>query len=84
MGPLPEGNWLHDNSYQHNGYDPDQFVKDLGIPVGDILWDGSGSNNRFNEEDVRSFPPLLPGNGWPEFTRRSYGNILNFLISLVS
>ncbi|RMH00366.1 MAG: hypothetical protein D6706_04010 [Chloroflexi bacterium] len=84
VGPLPEGNWVHDNTYENNGYDPDPFVKELGIPVGDILWDGSGNNNRFNEENATSFPPLLPGDGWPGFVRRGYGNILNFLIGLVS
>ena len=83
VGPLPEGNWIHDNIYENNAYDPDQFVKDLGIPVGDILWDGSGSNNRFND-DVPSFPPLLPGNGWPGFIQRGYGNILSFVIGLVA
>jgi parallel beta-helix repeat protein len=83
VGPLPEGNWIHDNIYEHNAYDPDPFVRDLGIPVGDILWDGSGSNNRFND-DVPSFPPLLPGDGWPDFVRRGYGNILSFVIGLLA
>jgi parallel beta-helix repeat protein len=83
VGPLPEGNWVHDNSYENNAYDPDKFVKDLGIPVGDILWDGTGTDNRFND-DVPSFPPLLPGNGWPGFIRRGYGNILTFLIGLIA
>jgi parallel beta-helix repeat protein len=84
VGPLPEGNWVHDNIYENNGYDPDPFVKELGIPVGDLLWDGSGRNNRFNEEQATTFPPLLPGNGWPAFARQGYGNILNWLIGLVS
>lgn len=84
IGPLPEGNWVHDNTYSNNGYDPDQFIKDLGIPAGDILWDGTGANNRFNETAATSFPPLLPGNGWPAFVRHAYGNILTVLIGLVS
>jgi cytochrome c peroxidase len=83
VGPLPEHNWVHSNRYENNGYDPDPFVKDLGIPVGDVLWDGSGVGNRFNEEGISSFPPLLPGNGWPGFVQRAYGNILNFLIGLI-
>jgi cytochrome c peroxidase len=83
VGPLPEHNWVHSNRYENNGYDPDPFVKDLGIPVGDVLWDGSGVGNRFNEEDISSFPPLLPGNGWPGFVQRAYGNILNLLIGLI-
>jgi cytochrome c peroxidase len=83
VGPLPEHNWVHSNQYENNGYDPDKFVKDLGIPVGDVLWDGSGVGNRFNESGISSFPPLLPGNGWPTFVQRAYGNILNFLIGLI-
>lgn len=84
VGPLPEGNWVYDNTYDNNGYDPDPSVKELGIPVGDILWDGSGRDNRFDEQDASSFPPLLPGNGWPAFVRQAYGNVLNFVIGLVS
>jgi hypothetical protein len=38
-------------------------------------------DNRFNEADASYFPPLVPGDGWPNFVRRGYGNILNFLIS---
>ncbi len=85
VGPLPEGNWIHDNRYQNNGFDPDQFVRDLGIPVGDVLWDGSGGGNRFDEPaGTTSFPPLLPSQDWPAFVRRAYGNILTVLIALVS
>ena len=83
VGPLPEYNWVHNNSYSNNSFDPDPFVKDLGVPVGDVLWDGSGVGNRFNEEGISSFPPLLPGNGWPGFVQRAYGNILNLLIGLI-
>ncbi len=81
IGPLPENNWVRDNIYENNGYDADPFVRDLGIPTADILWDGTGINNRFNEEGASTFPPLVPGDGWPNFVRRGYGNILNFLVS---
>ncbi len=84
VGPLPEGNWVHDNTFGKNGSDPDEFIKQLGIPAGDILWDGSGSNNRFNEPGASGFPPLLPGDGWPALLRRGYGNVLNFVIGLVT
>ncbi|WP_420628045.1 parallel beta-helix domain-containing protein [Candidatus Leptofilum sp.] len=81
VGPLPENNWVHDNIYENNGYDADPFVRDLGIPTADILWDGTGMNNRFNEESASSFPPLVPGDGWPSFVQRGYTNILGFLVS---
>jgi cytochrome c peroxidase len=80
IGPLPEGNWVHSNTYENNGYDADPFVRDLGIPTADILWDGTGMDNRFNEESASYFPPLVPGDGWPGFVRRGYTNILGFLV----
>jgi cytochrome c peroxidase len=80
IGPLPEGNWVHSNTYENNGYDADPFVRDLGIPTADILWDGTGMDNRFNEESASYFPPLVPGDGWPSFVRRGYTNILGFLV----
>lgn len=85
IGPTPENNYLHDNSFENNGYDPDEFVADLGIPTGDILWDVSGGGNTFNEPNAQgNFPPLLPGNGWPEPIRRAYWQALHFLIGLVA
>ncbi len=84
VGIYPENNWVYNNTYSNNGFDPDKFIRDLGIPVGDILWDGTGANNRFNEDAATSFPPLLPGNGWPTFVRQGYGNILTWLLGLVA
>jgi parallel beta-helix repeat protein len=85
VGPLPEGNYAYNNTYSNNGYDPDPVVAELGIPAGDILWDGSGAGNRFDEPGAAGgFPPLLPGSGWPGFLQRAYGNLLNFVIGLVA
>lgn len=84
IGPNPERNYIHDNVYDNNGYDPAQFVKDLGIPVGDILWDGAGGGNTFAEPEVSgTFPPLLPGPNWPAALQRVYWHGLNVLIGLV-
>lgn len=80
VGSLPENNWIHDNVYTHNAYDPDSSVVDLGIPAADVMWDGSGTNNRFDEDSASYFPTLLPGSSWPGFLRRAYGNILTFLV----
>jgi parallel beta-helix repeat protein len=85
VGPNPEHNWLHDNSFANNGYDPDPFVREMGIPTGDLLWDGSGWGNTFDEPGASgTFPPLLPGHGWPVPARRVYSHALNLLIGLVS
>jgi parallel beta-helix repeat protein len=81
IGPTPENNWIHDNTYKNNGYDPDPSTKELGIPGADIIWDGTGIGNYFDEADtVSTFPPLLPKSSWPDWWYRSYFNILNFAI----
>ncbi|HID52135.1 MAG TPA: hypothetical protein EYP41_08865 [Anaerolineae bacterium] len=81
VGPIPENNWIHENQYQNNGYDPDPSLADLGIPGADIVWDMTGINNRFDEADtVTSVPPLLPASGWPDWAYNAYYNILNFLV----
>lgn len=83
VGPTPERNYLHDNVYENNGYDPDPFVAGLGIPTGDILWDGSGAGNVFDEPEAQGgFPPLLPRSNWPTFLQRAYWHTLNTIISL--
>lgn len=80
VGPLPEGNRVADNTYENNATAPDPFIAELGIPAADVMWDGSGAGNTFNEESASYFPPLLPGNGWPGLLQRAYGNILSFLV----
>ncbi len=74
VGPLAENNFTHNNTFSNNGFDPDPVVAELGIPAGDILWDTTGANNRFDESGATSFPPVLPGDNWPEFARNAYGN----------
>ena len=79
----PEGNWVHDNTFENNGYDADSFVTSLGIPGADILWDVTGSNNRFDQPDASAFPPVLPTSSWPDFIYNIYWRVLNFLIGLL-
>lgn len=81
IGPTPENNHIHGNTYENNGYDPDPSTKDLGIPGADIIWDGTGVGNHFDEDSsVSTFPPILPKSSWPDWLYRSYYNILNFAI----
>jgi len=85
IGPNPESNWMRDNQYENNGFDPDGIVKELGVPAGDIIWDGSGTGNVFDEPFAgTTFPPVLPGSGWPDFLQNAYWQALNALIALVS
>ncbi|HSM58268.1 MAG TPA: parallel beta-helix domain-containing protein [Candidatus Sulfomarinibacteraceae bacterium] len=81
VGPLPERNHIYNNEYENNGYDPDPFVASLGIPTGDILWDGSGGGNVFDEPEAQGgFPPLLPRSSWPAFVQRAYWHALDAVI----
>ena len=32
LGPLPENNFIHDNIWSNNGYEPQGMAADLGIP----------------------------------------------------
>jgi parallel beta-helix repeat protein len=79
----PEHNFIHDNVFENNGYDPDAFVTDLGIPGADILWDGNGINNRFDQPGATSFPPLLPTSSWPDLAYNALWRLLNFLTGLL-
>ena len=83
VGPLAEGNYIHGNTYENNGYDPDDVVAELGIPSGDILWETTGTNNRFNEQNVTSFPPVLPGHNWPGFVSNAYSNFWRALLAVM-
>lgn len=79
VGPLPENNHIYDNTYRDNGEDPSEEVTDAGLPGADILWDARGYGNRVDEEDASTFPPLLPGEAWPDFLERPLFQIWNFL-----
>ncbi len=83
VGQLPEGNWVHDNTFANNGSAPDGMVADLGVPGGDILWDVTGTNNRFDDPTASTFPPILPSNSWPAPLRSAYETILTMLVGLI-
>ncbi len=83
LGPLPEGNWIHDNEWENNGYEPTGIVADIGIPGADILWTGEGWTNSFDESGASSFPPILPGRNWPDPARRALWRFYDVLIGLL-
>jgi cytochrome c peroxidase len=83
LGPLPENNWIHDNSFENNGYNPAGMVKDLGLPGADVLWSGEGWNNSFDEPGANLFPPLLPGRNWPDPAKRALWRTYDILIGLL-
>ena len=84
VGPNPEHNYSHDNIYENNGYDADPFVKNMLGRGFDIIWDTTGGNNRFDEPNASSsFPPALPGSGWPDPVYNLYWRLLNFAVGLI-
>jgi parallel beta-helix repeat protein len=80
LGPLPENNWIHDNTFENNGYDPQGMVKELGLPGADVAWTGEGWNNAFDEPGATMFPPLLPGREWPDPAKRALWRVYDILI----
>ena len=84
VGPNPEHNYIHDNTYENNGYDADKFVKDMLGQGFDIIWDGTGADNRFDEPNASSsFPPVLPSKNLPAPLYNLYWRALNFVVGLV-
>lgn len=84
VGQNPEYNYLHNNKYENNGYAPDEFIAHLGIPTGDILWDGSGFGNTFDEPLAKNnFPPALPQRDWPLALQKVYWRSLSLVLKLV-
>lgn len=83
LGPLPENNWIHDNTFENNGYDPTGLVKEIGVGGADILWTGEGWNNAFDQPGVTMFPPLLPGRSWPDPAKRAIWRAYDILIGLL-
>ncbi len=79
VGTEPEANWIHDNSYEDNGTDPDPALSEAGLPGADLLWDGSGWDNAWSEGDATRSPSVLPSRDWPNFLRRGYWRVLMLL-----
>lgn len=80
IGPNPERVHVHNNQYTNNGYDPADDLKELGIPGADIVWDISNWDNRFDEPNATSFPPVIPNSQWPDVVRKGYWQALNFVV----
>ncbi len=76
VGTEPDDNRIHDNTIQHNGADPSPEAVKFGLPGADLLWDGSGSGNSWQESATNRFPPWLPDPTWNDFMRRAYGRLL--------
>jgi cytochrome c peroxidase len=83
LGPLPENNWIHDNTFSNNGYDPQGMVLELGLPGADVGWTGEGWNNSFDNPGASSFPPVLPSRSWPDPMRRLLWRVYDIAIGIL-
>jgi cytochrome c peroxidase len=79
---VPQDNWIHNNTFDHNGYDPDPEVINNGFKGRDLLWSTAGSGNRWDEPTGTRYPSPLPSSQWPVFVQRAYWRALNFLAHL--
>lgn len=79
VGAIPEGNRIHGNRYAENGRNPAGIVKGMGAINVDLLWDGSGWDNTWNESGIKSFPAVLPSDNWPSIARKSYARIFGYI-----
>jgi parallel beta-helix repeat protein len=83
VGPNPEHVYAHDNIYENNGYDADPFVMNMLGKGFDIIWDGNGAANYFDEDVSSSFPPVLPKTSWAQPLYNLYWRLVNFVVGLV-
>jgi cytochrome c peroxidase len=83
LGPLPENNYIHDNIWENNGYSPQGYAAELGIPGADIFWTGEGWNNAFDEPTASKFPPLLPTRDWADPTKRTIWRVYDLFIQIL-
>lgn len=85
LGPLPENNYIHSNTWANNGNAPQGMAAELGIPGADIVWTGEGWNNAFDEPTASKMPPLLPERSWAAPAKRLiwriYDTIFQALLS---
>ena len=75
VGPTPDNNWIHDNTYSDNGRNPAGALQRAGIKGADLVWDLSGWSNRWHESNATHSTPILSAS-WPAFVRRGYWRVL--------
>jgi parallel beta-helix repeat protein len=83
VDPIPDACWLHDNEYRNNGYNPAKIVKESGLDGADLLWDVTGYNNNWDEQNVTSIPPTLPNKDWSWLARKTNYRVWRLLFNIV-
>lgn len=83
LGPLPENNYVYNNTWENNGYEPAGMAAEIGIPGADIIWTGEGWNNAFDEPTASKMPPILPERSWADPAKRLLWQIYDRLFALL-
>ena len=76
VGPDPENNWIHDNTFGDNGRRVAGAVARAGLPGADLIWDATGWSNRWDESKATR-SSALPGSRWPVVARRGWWRLLS-------
>lgn len=76
VGTEPENNHIHNNTIEHNAFDAHPAAKEFGFPAVPLIWDGTGTNNRWDQPGVESFPPILPDSSWSPLLNNAYVRLL--------
>ncbi|HEU4391879.1 MAG TPA: parallel beta-helix domain-containing protein, partial [Blastocatellia bacterium] len=76
VGPDPEDNWIHGNTFGDNGRRVAGAVARAGLPGADLIWDATGWSNRWDESNATR-SSALPGSGWPAAARRCWWRLLS-------
>lgn len=79
VGPIPEDNRIHDNVLAENGRNPAPAVKEIAGRGVDLLWDGSGWTNSWDQPGATRFPFFLPDQTWPGLLRRAWSRAVSGL-----
>jgi len=84
VGPIPEDNRIHDNVLVDNGRHPAPAVKEIACRGVDLLWDGSGWTNSWDQPGATRFPMLLPDRSWPGLLRRAWSRAVSGLARVLA
>ncbi|HUN23198.1 MAG TPA: parallel beta-helix domain-containing protein [Anaerolineales bacterium] len=80
VAPHPEQIYIHNNTYENNGGNADQAIRNFGLQGADIIWDASTWDVRVDDKVNTSFPPILPNSGWPAITRKAFWQVFHYVV----
>ena len=79
VDPIPQACWIHNNIYENNGSNPAGIVVESGFDGADLLWDVTGYDNSWDEDNATKLPPMLPEKDWNSLLRLANWRLWRFL-----